>query len=105
MQEGLTLFLSGSTLVAVVTLFFKFWQASKAQQIGPQPFKVEPTERMVPASVCDDARRTNSFDHSNIFARLSEHDKAIAVLQEANRSTAGKLDRIENKIDTISSKL
>jgi hypothetical protein len=105
MQEGLHLVLTGSTLVAILTLGVKFWQASKAQQVGPQPFRVTAEDRLVSAAVCDDARRSNSFDHSNIFARLSEHDKAIAALQEAARSTDKKLDRIENKIDGINAKL
>ncbi len=105
MTDGISIILSGTTLVAVVGLGVRVWLASRAQQVGPQPFRVAADERPVSASACEDSRRANSFDHANIFARLSEHDKAIAALQEQARNTDRKLDRIESKIDTLTTKL
>ena len=51
-----------------------------------------------------DARK-NEDDHSNIFSRLSEHDKDIAQLKEGKRNTERMLENIDKKLNSILEKI
>jgi hypothetical protein len=101
MQEGLTLFLSGSTLVAILTLAVKFWQASKAQQVGPQPFRVTADEPLQSRSNCEALNNANQRDHENVFARLACAERDIAEIRATQKAVDASLLRIESKLDRV----
>ncbi len=72
------------------------WIKSRAnsRRIEPQPLEIRTSPDYA-------IKRENDDDHTNIFARLSEHDKKIAALEEQGRNTVGWLKRIDAAVDAL----
>lgn len=100
---GLTI--GGAALTALGGMIGAIIRARMSRtEITPQPLEV----RGAPEYALEDK---NKDDHINIFSRLSEHDKDIARLKEANiaaKDTMNRIEqnaketmsRIENRVDT-----
>ena len=101
MQDGIQVFLTGTTLVSVLTLAFKFWQSSKAQQVGPQPFRVQADEPPQTRSNCATLQSNNQRDHENVFARLACAERDIAEIRATQKAVGETLHRIEDKLDRL----
>lgn len=92
---GISLYIGGTALTAlggiVGALINKRFNT---RRIEPQPLEVRAGPDYAP-------KRENDDDHTNIFARLSEHDKKIAALEEQGRNTVGWLERIDAAVDAL----
>ena len=90
---GLTI--GGATLTAIGGIVGAWLRTRYGRtEITPQPLEV----RGAAEYAC---RRENDSDHSNLFARVSEHDKDIAYLKATAASTCQQLDRMDKKLDTL----
>lgn len=99
MQEGLSfnMFLSGATLVSVLTLIFQVWRSSRAITVK-QPVQVEAGAMPTETKLCDERHKKNDEEHYNLFCRL-------AALERRDGRVEGEITQINSKMTAIESKV
>ena len=93
---GITGLTIGGTALTAIGGILGAWLRSRhnTRRIEPQPLEVRSTPDF--AHKCE-----NDADHTNIFSRLSEHDKKIAALEEQGRNATRWMESIDRKLDTL----
>lgn len=102
MQEGLSfnMFLSGATLVSVLTLIFQVWRSSRAINVK-QPIKVEAGSMPTETKLCDERHKKNDEEHYNIFCRMAALERRDGRVESQIEQMNNKMTTIENKVDVL----
>lgn len=100
MQEGLTLALSGTTLVGVLGLAVKIWMTGKPQKIE-QPIEVRPCSASTEKGQCDERHRLLNEQVTCLFARTENQGKQQAAITATQEAVQRQLDSMDSKLDKL----
>jgi uncharacterized protein HemX len=101
MQEGLTLALSGTTLVGVLSLAVKVWLKDKSQKIGPQPFEVRACAASTEKGQCDERHKLLNEQVTCLFARTENQGRQQAALAATQEAVQRQLESMDSKLDKL----
>lgn len=100
MQEGLTLALSGTTLMGVLGLAVKIWMKDRPQKIE-QPLEVRTAQCSLSKEQCNERHHEIDKWRDNMYLRMIEMEKSRASDKATQAAIEKRLDSIDAKLDRM----
>lgn len=100
MQEGLTLALSGTTLISVIGLAVKVWMRDRPHKIE-QPIEVRSCRASTEKGQCDERHRLLNEQVTCLFARTENQGRQQAALAATQEAVEKQLASMDTKLDKL----